>query len=104
LTYAEREKKMPERLVYSLGALIRFYKGEWRGEKIPVNDATEVVEFFHELWKLGDNVDIARSVLSNKKLWDADLTVVPGLTELVAIYLDQLSKVEKGDEKMPVFH
>ncbi len=31
LKYIELKKQLPEKLVFSLAALIRFYKGEWRG-------------------------------------------------------------------------
>lgn len=104
LSYIKNKKSLPERLVYSLAALIRFYKGDWRGEKIPVNDVNEVTEFFNSAWKSGDVNVTANMVLSNRKLWDNDLTAIEGLSELVARYLGQLSNVEAGKEEIPVFH
>jgi tagaturonate reductase len=104
LSYIEREKKLPARLIYSLAALIRFYKGDWRGEKLPVNDSGEVVDFFSKAWSSSDNRKIALDVLSNKALWGTDLSTITRLTDLVSTYLDQLAKSENGSKhELPDF-
>ena len=46
LDYIKLKGKPPEKLLYSLAALIRFYKGEWKGESIPLNDSPAVLQFF----------------------------------------------------------
>jgi tagaturonate reductase len=92
LKYYELKKDLPKRLIHSLAALIRFYKGTWKGEALPVNDTAEVVAFFQKTWLLNDTKEIAKAVLSNTKLWDVDLTQMAGAAELVAASLESLEK------------
>lgn len=90
LEYVDRFGKLPERLVFALACLIRFYQGEWRGESLPVNDDDDVVKFFQASWSTADARKVVMLVLSNTALWDRDLTSVPGLSTTVASYLDAL--------------
>src|SRR5690606_4435698 len=90
LEYVDRFGKLPERLVFALACLIRFYQGEWRGESLPVNDDDDVVKFFQASWSTADARKVVMLVLSNTALWDRDLTSVPGLSTAVASYLDAL--------------
>jgi tagaturonate reductase len=73
LEYKKRTGQVPEGLLYSLAALIRFYKGDWQGQSIPLNDSPEVLEFFREAWKETDLEVIVRNVLSNESFWGQDL-------------------------------
>jgi tagaturonate reductase len=70
--------------------LIRFYKGEWRGERLPVNDSEEVITFFNDVWKCDNTSQVAHKVLSKKSLWGEDLTKVDGMAEGVKEWLEQL--------------
>jgi tagaturonate reductase len=79
LEYQRRTGKLPERLVQSFAALIRFYQGCWNGEPIPVNDDPAVVDFFKTAWKQGDAATVVDSVLRNEALWGRDLSGVKGL-------------------------
>ena len=90
LEYVDRFGKLPERLVFALACLIRFYQGEWRGESLPVNDDEDVVKFFQDSWSNSDARKVTMLVLSNTALWDRDLTSVPGISNAVASYLDAL--------------
>ena len=92
LEYYKRRKQLPWRLVYSLAALILFYKGEWRGEPIPVNDTPEVMAFFKESWTDPDLTSIAYKVLANTNLWKTDLTAIEGLAREVGKYMEEISK------------
>jgi len=65
--------------LYSLAALIKFYKGEGR----PVNDTPATLEFFKKAWATNDPVTAARLVLGNKDFWGQDLNEIDGLTKLV---------------------
>ena len=87
LEYVTRTNQLPQRLVYSLASLIMFYKGEWRGESLPVNDTPQVVAFFKDVWNEKDPRVIAQKVLSNKELWKTDLTQIQGLASLVERHL-----------------
>lgn len=83
LGYHKKTGKLPERLVFSLAALIRFYKGEWQGETIPLNDSAEILDFFKQAWALNDPSKTIQTVLSNQSLWGTDLTVIAGLEKLL---------------------
>jgi len=90
LKYFELEKHLPEKLIFSLAALIRFYKGEWKGEPIALNDTPEVLSFFKKVWSGNDCTIVAHRVLSNKEFWDLDLTTISGLEDKVKSYLQKM--------------
>jgi tagaturonate reductase len=73
LEYIKRKGKLPENLLYSLAALIRFYKGEWQGEVIPLNDTPAVLEFFKNAWSNEDPTLVVNKILSSMELWGMDL-------------------------------
>jgi tagaturonate reductase len=79
LGYISLKKELPKRLLYSLAALIKFYKGEGR----PVNDTPEILEFFKKAWAGNDAVQAAKLVLGNKDFWGQDLNEIEGLNKLV---------------------
>jgi tagaturonate reductase len=79
LAYVSMKKELPKRLLYSLAALIKFYKGEGR----PVNDTPEIIEFFSKAWAKNDAVVAAKMVLGNVELWGMDLNTIDGLNKLV---------------------
>lgn len=81
--YKKRKGNLPEHLIYSFAALIRFYKGDWQGEPIPLNDTPEAIAFFTEVWKQTDTVGIVNKVLSNSHFWEKDLTKIDGLSESI---------------------
>ena len=93
LEYHKRTGTLPANLIFSFAALIRFYKGEWKGESLPVSDSSEVMAFFNEVWKHKDTGHVAKSVLSNAALWGADLTKIDGLGELVTEELQSFNKM-----------
>jgi tagaturonate reductase len=79
LEYIKRTGKLPERLLHSLAALILFYKGDWQGQAIPLNDTPTVLAFFRKVWGNENTSAIVQQVLENKELWGTDLTAIPGL-------------------------
>jgi tagaturonate reductase len=94
LEYNRRMGKLPPRLIFSFAALIRFYKGTWKGEDLPLNDSEEVISFFEEAWTSKDSMRVVGLVLSNQSLWGMDLTTVDRLQEQITKDLDKLE--EKG--------
>jgi len=94
LKYIELKKALPKRLLYSLAALIRFYKGTWKNQALPVNDTPEVMAFFGEVWLENDIKQVATRVLGNTAFWDTDLNKLPGVTEYVAETLEGLVNSE----------
>jgi tagaturonate reductase len=91
LEYKRRRGKLPSNLLFSFAALIRFYKGEWKGEAIPLNDSPLVLEFFKEAWKCNDREQVVSSVIANREFWEEDLTKIEGMSAGIA---KRLAEVE----------
>ena len=90
LEYIDIHKKLPTNLTFAFAALIRFYKGTWKGADLPVNDSADIVEAFAQIWKSNNYLDIAKKTLSNTSYWGEDLTQVENLTEAVALALEEI--------------
>jgi tagaturonate reductase len=98
LTYYHLYHRLPRRLVFSLAALLRFYKGERLGRPIDLKDDAHILELYRGLWAGYDGTPagattIAGAVLGYERLWETDLREVPGLTDMVA---DYLYKIDSG--------
>ena len=92
LEYHNRKKVFPNRLVFSLAALIAFYKGERDGESIPLADSEDVLSKFGTLWKdySGSKEQlkkIASTVLAEEKIWKMNLNEIHGFADAVTNYL-----------------
>jgi tagaturonate reductase len=83
LEYIRRTGKLPKRLLHSLAALILFYKGQWKGQPIALNDTPAVLDFFSAAWRDNDPSAVVQRVLSNEEFWKTDLTKIQGLTAAV---------------------
>ncbi len=94
LAYQKQTKKLPTHLVKALAALLRFYKGEWQGEHIPLTDSPVILEVFAQAWSKNTLTETIQVILSNTTLWDQDLTLVDGLAEEVLHHLHQLESSE----------
>lgn len=97
LTYVEKNQKLPTHLVFSLAALIAFYRGERNGVAYPLNDDQHWLDCFKQLWAdFASNQislqELVATVLSQKSHWEIDLTTVPNLTETSAYYLSIILK------------
>ena len=92
LEYHKRNAKLPTNLLYSLAALILFYRGEWRGEVMPLNDTPEVLAFFNEAWRAGDISAVAQKVLGNRNFWNIDLREIDGLAPTVELHMRDISE------------
>ena len=101
LGYYKANQKLPVNLTFSLASLIRFYKGTWNGQSLPVKDGEDITAFFNGLWKSDDYEKIARLTLQNKSFWDEDLTEVSGLTKAITIALEEIDAngIEAGFAK-----
>jgi len=78
LEYHSRTGELPKNLLRSFAELIRFYKGEIRGESIPLKDEPFVLEFFEKAWKNENLDETVETVLSNVSLWGMDLNQIEG--------------------------
>ena len=104
LEYIDEFKKLPEALTMSLAAYIAFYSSDIKertedglicvrpaGNEYKVSDDAWVLDFYYEN-KDADDETLVRKVLSNEKMWDRDLTLIPGLMEKVLADLELIRK------------
>ncbi len=102
LDYTKTKGEFPQRLGFSLAALIRFYQceiidgkaiGSIRAKEYEVNDDKEILEYFEDIWKAPSTDIIAEEVLSNTYFWDEDLTEIDGFKDFIS---ENLQKFNRG--------
>lgn len=85
--------KLPKRLLFSLAALIRFYKGVRENrDTINLKDDKHHLEMYQKLWSTNNYRKIVEYVLALEKHWDINLNTVEGMTDLVTHYLENIDK------------
>lgn len=92
IDYYLHTDRLPERLVFSLAALIGYYRGEYQNKPIQVDDDARIVDFFRSAWSgfmpdTDSALELSRKVLANTALWKKDLNVIPELAGAVANYV-----------------
>lgn len=97
LQYVEAKGELPEKLTFSLSALIAFYSGRRGEESIQLADDADILEWFASLWGAWDGTDtglraLTIQVLAAANRWGSDLNEVPGLTDKV---VDGLIAIER---------
>jgi tagaturonate reductase len=95
--YTATYNALPERIVTVLASLILFYKGNYKGEIIPVNDNQQTVAIFKTLWDQKekgtiDYKELAISILREEQIWGVNLDAIPNLSETVAANLEKMTK------------
>jgi len=98
LEFVKIKGELPKRLVFSLAALIEFYKGKRGEETIKLSDDEDILELYKATWDNCDGSEIeirelVTTVLAYKKVWKMDLNEVQGLTEAVTHYLNNIEKL-----------
>lgn len=101
LGYIEKNGKCPEKLGFSLAALMNFYTGtEFRdkalighrnGNEYNIMDDAPVLEFF-AVNSAKDANEYTKAVLSNTSFWDRDLSAIADVQEVVASYLERIRR------------
>ena len=97
LEYVNRNRQLPRKIVFSLAALIEFYKGKRGEEIIKLADDADILELYREAWKNCDGSDAAleklvSTILSYEKNWKMNLNNVSGLAVAVT---DNLQTIER---------
>ncbi|MEH7095849.1 tagaturonate reductase [Neobacillus vireti] len=95
LEFIGRKEELPAKLVFSLAALISFYKGKRGTEDIQLSDDQDILALFNQQWKTFDGTieslsAIVKMVLGYEKNWEMDLNAIPGLTDMVTNYLYEI--------------
>jgi tagaturonate reductase len=97
IDYHTRTNNLPPRLVFSLAALISYYRGKHNGNIIRIDDSREIIDFFQSAWAgFSENnkasLGVAEKVLANTEFWKMQLNDIPGLRELLATYILDIQK------------
>lgn len=98
LNYYESHQMLPQKIVFSLAAMIAYFKGESNGVSYKVQDDQWILDFYEEAWAVCDGRPISiealvKKVLSLDKVWKQDLNNVPNLTISVTCYLFLIEQV-----------
>lgn len=99
LQYQRLNNKLPNRLVFSLAALIAFYRGEREGARIDLKDDRDILELYETLWGTYDGTrqsleKLVEKVLGYDKNWEMDLNKIDGLHQQVTDDLEMI--LDKG--------
>lgn len=84
LEFVKRKNSLPVHMVFAFACLIRFYKGDFKGRELPVNDDSEIVAEMAGIWQSGNYDAIAEKVLSKTEYWGEDLTKIKDLRQRIA--------------------
>jgi tagaturonate reductase len=89
--------RLPQRLVFSLAALVSYYRGEYQNIPLQPEDDAEILRFFRSVWSgfaldAGSTLKLARNVLANAALWKRNLNDIPGLAESLADHVFRIQR------------
>lgn len=89
-------KKMPKHALFSLAALMYFYRGKRGNEDIKLADDPWAIELFHSLWNEFDGTKagckkIVETVLGLEHHWKLNLNTLPGVTDFVTDCLYEIT-------------
>ena len=102
LKHYEQQQDVPGYMALGFAAYLLFmkcepgengtYNGVMNGNIYPVQD--EKASYYYQLWKDNSVSEIPKKVLSDRNLWGADLSMLPGFYDAVKFYMESIS--EKG--------
>jgi tagaturonate reductase len=92
LNYISLKQKLPVNLIFAFAGLIRFYKGDWKNQKLPVKDDPKITNEMRRIWGSGNYETTANEVLAYSSLWGQDLTTYPGLSIAVGLALQLIEE------------
>lgn len=97
LEYLSRTKNLPKHLVFSLAALLAFYRGKRGEQNIDLKDEQDVLDLMKNAWASCDGTEnalreLVRKALAFEPVWKKNLNLVPGLTDAVAKYLIEIER------------
>lgn len=90
LEFIKRKDTLPKGILFSLSALIIFYRGLRNEKPYPVNDSTVVLDFFKKQWATENIGTIVKATLSNESFWGTDLTQYEGLEKQVVTNINSI--------------
>ncbi|HRF70662.1 MAG TPA: tagaturonate reductase, partial [Candidatus Pelethenecus sp.] len=92
----------PNHALFSLAALMVFYRGKRGNEDIKLADDAWALDLFNELWSNFDGtkascMQIAKHVLSLETHWEVDLTKFDGVLDYVTNCLYEITTTSMRD-------
>ncbi len=90
VAYSQTHNAAPKKIVFAFACLIRFYKGEWQGQILPVQDDDAIIAWWQSVWQNESPETVAEAVLKEDALWGIDLRTIPDLKNILSDYLEQL--------------
>lgn len=98
LQFYEVNNMLPQKQVFSLAAMIAYFKGEANGVSYKVQDDQWILDFYKKAWAECDGRPISiqklvEDVLKIEKVWKRDLNTVPNLAISVTCYLFLIEQV-----------
>jgi len=96
--FVEKHDMLPQKLVFSLAAMISYFKGETEKGEYQVQDDQWILDFYKEAWAACDGrpisvYELVEKVLSLDKVWKQNLNEIPNLTITVSHYLFLINQV-----------
>lgn len=90
LDYYAARKTVPPLMVFSLAALVVFYR-----DKNVVKDDPEIVAFFERIWNdfNGNYVTLVDAVLRQTEFWRTDLSTVDGFRDVLVRFLKNIDRL-----------
>lgn len=90
--YHQRHHRAPKRIIFSLAALLYFYKGAINGEDIPLKDDPVTIDFFRGVWAgyepSPENArELVNQVLNFEHVWGTSGTILQASAKQLADYL-----------------
>jgi tagaturonate reductase len=97
MDYHRLTGKLPLLMVFSLAALIMFYRNRHGVSSTghAIEEAPEITQFFEAAWMKHEQLrhNLAETVLGRSELWDSNLNEIPGLTEEIARLLGLITSL-----------
>jgi len=91
IDYQKHWLDVPDRLCFSLAALLILYRGDYNGLFFDIKDKQEHKALIDNEWKSGKDIDIVViNILSNSSIWGLNLCKIPGLSSKVALHVNTI--------------
>lgn len=100
---------LPQKIVFSLAAMIAYFKGNVQGQDYKVMDDQWILDFYKKVWDECDGrpasiFRLVQKVLGLEKAWKMNLNEVPNLTLAVSHYLFLITQIGMKKAVKAVLH
>jgi tagaturonate reductase len=98
LEYTRMHNAPPLHLTFAFACLLRFYRGSWEGNALPLKDEPENLVYFKSLWETDVPEEMVPAVLAHTSFWGEDLSKIRGLSAMLVLALKEIERhgIEQG--------